>query len=106
MKEEDLDALPWINGPESGGIRGFGFRDEDDPQRYQVMYSSLHEKLWCEASGLLMMKLWDEAEENVAELSKYLGQRDTRGSIVTYFRLQLLNAPKRLVRLLSRMKAT
>ena len=77
MKEEDLVALPWINGPESGGIRGFGFKDEDDPQRYQVVYSSLHEKLWCEASGLLMFKLWDEAEEKVAELSGYLGQRDS-----------------------------
>mmetsp|Transcript_14387 Transcript_14387/g.22193 ORF Transcript_14387/g.22193 Transcript_14387/m.22193 type:complete len:310 (-) Transcript_14387:151-1080(-) len=76
MKEEELDALPWINGPQSGGIRGFCFRDKEDPQRYQEMYSTMHEKLWCEASGLIDAELWDEAEEKVEELRKYLGRCD------------------------------
>ncbi len=76
MKEEELDALPWINGPQSGGIRGFAFKDKEDPQRYQEMYSSMHEKLWCEASGLIDAELWDEAEEKVEELRNHLGQCD------------------------------
>ena len=76
MKEEELDALPWIDGPKSAGIRGFCFKDKEDPQRYQEMYSSIHEKLWCEASGLIRAELWDEAEEKMKELRKYLGHCD------------------------------
>lgn len=76
MKEEELDALPWINGPKTGNIRGFGFKDKKDPQRYQMMYDSMNEKLWCEAFGLIHAELWDEAEEKVNELSAYRGRCD------------------------------
>ena len=76
MKEEELDALPWIDGPKSVGIRGFCFKDKEDPQRYQEMYSSIHEKLWCEASGLIRAELWDEAEERGKELRRHLGHCD------------------------------
>ena len=41
------------------------------------MYSSMHEKLWCEASGLIHAELWDETEEKIMkELRNYLGHCD------------------------------